>query len=110
MSERRTQKSRSGAGEALVFDLMRLVGIHAQAALLVGLIVLVVALEPFDMAVALEGQHVGGDAGQEPAVMADDHGAAGEVGWGRTLASWPDAPGCARRLTIVPPSSAGRRP
>ena len=28
--------------------------------------------------VALEGQHVGGDAVEEPAIVADDHGAAGE--------------------------------
>jgi hypothetical protein len=57
---------------------VRLVGVDAEAALLVGLVVLEVALEPFDMAVAFEGQHVGGDAVEEPAVMADDHGAAGE--------------------------------
>jgi hypothetical protein len=38
-----------------------------------------VALEPFDVAVALEGEDVGGDAVEEPAVVADDDGAAGEV-------------------------------
>ena len=45
----------------------------------VRLVVLVVALEPDDLAVALEGQDVGGDAVEEPAVVADDHGAAGEA-------------------------------
>jgi hypothetical protein len=30
------------------------------------------------LAVALEGEDVGGDAVEEPAVVADDHGAAGE--------------------------------
>ena len=58
---------------------MRLVGLVAQAALAVRLVVLVVALEPFDVAVALEGQDVGRDAVQEPAIVADDHGAAGEA-------------------------------
>ena len=58
---------------------MRLVGVGAQAPLLVHLIVLEIALEPFDMAVVLEGEDVGGDAVEEPAVMADDDGAAGEI-------------------------------
>jgi hypothetical protein len=31
------------------------------------------------MAVALEGEDMGRDAVEEPAIMADDHGAAGEV-------------------------------
>ena len=35
------------------------------------LVVLVVALEPLDVAVALVGQHVGGDAVEEPAVVGD---------------------------------------
>ena len=35
--------------------------------------------EPDDLAVALEGEHVRGDAVEEPAVVADDHDAAGEV-------------------------------
>src|SRR5262249_29407549 len=32
-----------------------------------------------DMAVVLKGEGVGGDAVEEPAVVADDHGAAGKV-------------------------------
>ena len=56
-----------------------LVGIGAKAAFAVGFVVLIVAFEPDHLAVAFEGEHVGGDAIQEPAVMADHHGAAGEV-------------------------------
>ena len=41
---------------------MRLVGVDAETALLVGFVVLIIALEPLDMAVAFEGEHVGGDA------------------------------------------------
>ena len=37
-----------------------------------------VALEPADLAVALEGEHVGRDPVEEPAIVADDDGAAGE--------------------------------
>ena len=38
-----------------------------------------VAFEKRHLAVAFEGQDVGGDAVEEPAVVADDDGAAGEV-------------------------------
>ena len=38
-----------------------------------------VAFEPFHVAVAFEGEHVGGDAVEKEAVVADDDGAAGEV-------------------------------
>ncbi len=43
--------------------------------LLVGL---EVALEPAHLRIALEREHVGGDAVKEPAVVGDDHRAAGE--------------------------------
>src|SRR5579883_3168285 len=66
--------------QRLVLDPVRLVGVGAEAAVAVGLVVLVVALEPFDVAVAFERQHVGGDAVEEPAIVTDDHRAAGEVG------------------------------
>ena len=62
-----------------VLDAVRLVGVRAEAALPIGLVVLVVAFEPHDLAVALEGEHVRGDAVEEPAIVADDDGAAGEV-------------------------------
>src|ERR1700709_1572188 len=50
-------------------------GILPQPSHLVLFVILEIAFEPFDMAVVLEGEHVGGDAVEEPAVMADDHGA-----------------------------------
>ena len=58
---------------------MRLIGLGAEAALPVGFVVLIVALEPHDLAVAFEREHVRGDAVEEPAIVADDDGAAGEV-------------------------------
>ena len=67
------------ARELLVLDPVRDAGNLRQPPHLVGLVVLEVALEPFDMAVALEGEHVGRDAVEEPAVVADDDGAAGEI-------------------------------
>src|SRR5437588_11600038 len=63
--------------EFLVLDPVRDGGIDAQAPLLVLLVVLEISLEPFDVAFALEGQHVGGDTVEEPAVVADDDRAAG---------------------------------
>ena len=76
-----------------VLDAVRLVGLGAEPRVPVRLVVLVVALEPHDLAVALEGQDVRGDAVEEPAVVADDHRAAGEVEQRR-----PRAPaGCRRR-------------
>ena len=56
--------------ELPVLDPVRLVGVGAEAARAVRLVVLVVALEPLDVAVALEGEDVGGDAVEEPAVVA----------------------------------------
>src|ERR1700742_4897813 len=53
--------------QLLVLDAVGLLGGGAQAALPVGFVVLVVALEPDRLAVAFEGQDVGGDAVQEPA-------------------------------------------
>src|ERR1700704_2551875 len=67
------------ARELLVFDPVRDGGIDAQTALLVLFVVLVVALEPFHVALVLECQEVGGDAVEEPAIVADDDGAAGEI-------------------------------
>src|SRR6266849_9345286 len=65
--------------EFLVLDPVRDGGIDAEPPLLVLLVVLKIALEPFDVALALEGEHVGGDAVEEPAVVADDDGAAGKI-------------------------------
>ncbi len=51
----------------------------AEPAHLVLFIILEVALEPFDVAVALERQDMRRDAVEEPAIVADDDGAAGEI-------------------------------
>src|SRR5690349_17636565 len=58
---------------------VRTLGFRAQATDLVFFIGLEIPLEPFDMAVAFEGEDVGGEAVEEEAVVADDHGAAGEI-------------------------------
>src|SRR5262245_45966687 len=65
--------------EPLELDPVRLDGGVAEAALLVLLVILEVALEPLHVAVALEGQYVGGHAVEEEAVVADHDGAAGEI-------------------------------
>ncbi len=64
--------------ELPVLDPMRPVGLGAQPAVAVGLVVLVVPFEPLHAAVAFEGEHVRGDAVEEPPVVADDHHAAGK--------------------------------
>src|SRR5690606_33525317 len=53
-------------------------GVVAHAPLLVFLVLAVVALEELHVRVALEGEDVGRDAVQEPAVVADHEGVAGE--------------------------------
>ena len=55
-----------------ILDPMRLVGGGAEASVAVGLVILVIPLEPHDLALAFERQHMGGDAVEEPAVVADD--------------------------------------
>src|SRR6201996_3904045 len=65
--------------QLLVLDPVRDDGVLAEPAHLVFFVVLEIALEPFDMAVAFEGQDVGSDAVEEPAIMADDDGAAGKI-------------------------------
>src|SRR5882762_5292232 len=65
--------------QLLVLHPMRDDGILPEPAHLVFFIILEIAFEPFDMAVTFEGQDMRGDAVEEPAVMADDHGATGEI-------------------------------
>src|SRR5439155_8881172 len=65
--------------ELSVPDAVGLIGLRAQAAVPVGLVVLIIPFEPHDAAVAFEGHDVGGDPVQEPAVVADHHRAAGEA-------------------------------
>src|ERR1700682_4033259 len=66
-------------GEGLVAETVRLLGRGAESLLAIGFVVLVVALEPFRVAVPFERQHVGGDPVEEPAVVADDDGATREA-------------------------------
>ena len=58
------------ARQPLVLDPVVVDGVGAEAADLVGLVVLEVALEPLDMAVALEGEDVRREAVEEHAVVA----------------------------------------
>src|SRR6516165_4916617 len=58
---------------------MRLIRLGADAAATAGFVIAVVALEPDNLAVALEGEDVGGDAVEKPAVVGDDDRAAGKV-------------------------------
>src|SRR5215211_3862051 len=64
--------------ELLVRDPVRAVGLGAEALVAVLLVGLEVALEPDDLRVTLEGEHGRFDAVQEPAVVGDHYGAAGE--------------------------------
>src|SRR6188474_2779999 len=64
--------------EALVPDAMRLVCRRPELLMSEGLVVADVALEEADLRVAFEGEDVRRDPVEEPAVVADHHGAAGE--------------------------------
>src|SRR5690606_19962001 len=64
--------------QPLVLDAVGRGGVLAQAAPTIRLVLRVVALEPHHLTVALEGEDVRGDTVQEPAVVRDDDGAAGE--------------------------------
>src|SRR4051812_40157227 len=65
--------------QLLVLHAVRNDAVLAETAHLVLFVVLEVAFEPFDMALAFEGEDVGRDAVEEPAIMADDDGAARKV-------------------------------
>src|SRR6478609_6364824 len=70
-------------GQAAVGDAVRTSGLDAEPLDLVGLVGVVVALEPEPLGgvlvVALPGEDVGRDAVEEPPVVGGDHGAAREV-------------------------------
>src|SRR5881628_2384499 len=76
---RRRPPTRSGRGQLLVAQPVRTLGFSPEALLAVRLVVGVVALEPHHAPLVLEGEDVRGDAIEEPAVVADDGGAAREV-------------------------------
>src|SRR5262249_43338910 len=65
--------------ELSILDAARLVGGGADSALQVGLVGLVISFEPHGLTVAFESEDVCGDAIEEPAIVADDDGAACEV-------------------------------
>src|SRR5215210_2536045 len=69
---------RSRPRQLLVGDPVGSVCLRTQTRPSVLLICLEVALEPVDLGVALEREHVRGHAVEEPAVVRDDHRAAGE--------------------------------
>src|SRR5687767_6721550 len=65
--------------ELAVLDAMWSVRFGAEAPAAIRFVVLIVPLEPDDTAVAFEREDVRGDAIQEPAIVADDDGAAGVI-------------------------------
>src|SRR5438477_5374424 len=69
----------SAARQLTVLDSVRLRGGVAQACALVFFVVGEVALEPKNFTVALKREDVRTDAVEEPAVVADDDGAACEI-------------------------------
>ena len=71
------RRSDSG-GEALVLDPVRLFGRRAQLLASEGLVVAHVALEEAHLRVPFEGEDVGRDSVEEPAVVGDDDDAARE--------------------------------
>ena len=60
------------AHQRLVADAVRLIRFGTQASPAVGLVIGVIALEPDNLAVTLEGEDVGGNSVEKPAVMGDD--------------------------------------
>src|SRR5262245_47904004 len=72
----------SGTGlplQRLVADALGLCGLFAKALDLVFLVLVVVARKEADLRLALEGEDVGGDAVEEPAIVAGDQHTAGEL-------------------------------
>src|ERR1700752_1731314 len=67
------------ARQRLVPDAVRLSGVLAPAPPEIPDVLLVIALEPHHLRVAIEGEDVRGDAIEKPAIVGDHHGAAGEA-------------------------------
>src|SRR6185503_9926467 len=70
---------RSRVGQLTVTDPMWLCGVRALPPNQISFVGGVVALEPHHLTVALEREHVRGDTIEEPAIVADHHGAAREL-------------------------------
>src|SRR5512132_3478603 len=66
-------------GQLAIAHPVRAGGFLTQAPDFVLFVRLEIAFEPLNVAVALEGKNVGGETIEEKAVVANDHGAAGEV-------------------------------
>src|SRR5262249_16187981 len=66
-------------GELLVLQPVRDHRICPQTTHLVGFVILEVPLEPFHVALTLKRQDMRGDPVEEPAVVTDDNGTAGEI-------------------------------
>src|SRR5579875_2461055 len=70
--------ARSVANELLVGQAVRPVGLGTELLVPEALVGLEVALEPPDLGIALEGEHVGGDAVEKPPVVGDHDGTPGK--------------------------------
>ena len=57
---------------------MWLIRIGAETAVFVGFVIRIVTFKPIDLAIAFKGEHVRGDTIEEPAIMRDHYGTAGE--------------------------------
>ena len=67
------------ARQSAILDAVGPFGRRAQALFAVGFVFRPVAIKENNLAVAFKGQDMGGNAVQEPAVVADHHGAAAEI-------------------------------
>jgi tetratricopeptide (TPR) repeat protein len=67
------------AGQAAILDAVGTLGRHAQALFAGGFVFRPVALKENNLTVAFKGQDMGGNAVQEPAVVADHNGTAAEI-------------------------------
>src|SRR5260221_12044589 len=70
--------ARSAADKRLVADPMRLVRVGGQASASIRFVIGGIAFEPHHLALALEGEDLGGDGGEKPAVMGGGQRAARE--------------------------------
>src|SRR5436190_6654887 len=62
-----------------VLDSVRLIGRRTEPAMAVGFVVLIVPFEPHHLAVAFKRDHMRRNAVEEPPIVADHDGAAGEI-------------------------------
>ena len=65
--------------QGLVPDPVRLIGTVAEAPMAICLVIRIVSLKPRHLAITLEGEDMGGDAIQKPAIVRDDDRTAGKI-------------------------------